>query len=92
MNIYLISQNKNNKSYNVYQSAVVVAANSDEARMIHPDEDVITKDNYWIITDPTFFDNPIDVWCDPSEVKVELVGYTDLYDKPTVILSDFLNA
>lgn len=91
MNIYLIYQNKNNQ-YNTYQSAVVVAANEDEARMIHPDEDVATKDNNWVITDPTFFDDPIRVWCHPSDVQVKLIGHTDLYDKPTVINSDFFNA
>ena len=39
MNLYLLTQNINN-SYDTYKSIVVSAHNEDDARDIHPDEDI----------------------------------------------------
>ncbi len=57
LNIYLISQDVN-KEYDTYDSAVVIAENEDDARIIHPG---CTFDNFY-------------TWANPNNVKVKLVG------------------
>ena len=37
MNLYLLTQNENNKDCYGYQSAVVIARSADEAITVHPD-------------------------------------------------------
>lgn len=92
MNIYKISQSVNNK-YNTYDSAVVVAESETEAAKIHPggldakgfNEITRKYDKPWYETDRRDL-----VWASRLEdVKVELIGSTNLYDKPCIICRDF---
>jgi hypothetical protein len=66
MNLYLISQSKNN-GYDTYDSAVVCASNEDEARNINPSTGKLTD---W--ASPAYF------FCDwvsrADLVRVELLG------------------
>ena len=65
MNLYRISQEKNN-DYDTYDSAVVCAESEDDARRIHPcdyktDWDGSAQGKY-------------DDWAAADDVKVELIG------------------
>ncbi len=64
MNLYLISQNKNN-GYDTYDSAVVCAETKEKARMIHP-----YRKNKWDGTEETH----IGEWCSAKHVKAKLIG------------------
>ncbi len=46
MNLYLIDQNFNT-NYDTYDSAVVIAENEDQARLIHPSYYVESLDQWW---------------------------------------------
>ena len=69
MNLYLISQNKNN-DHDTYNEAVVVAKSEEEAKLIHPrgnsEYNLPAKSNdYWYYRD----------WVrDPKDVTVKLIG------------------
>lgn len=67
-NLYLISQNKNNK-YDTYDSAVVVAENEDDARMIHPSDTYGDFGVDWISDSCK-----LNTWCKPEYVDVKLIG------------------
>lgn len=75
MNLYKISQNKNN-GYETYDSAVVVANSPQDAAKIHPGG--YTNDDYGCS------------WVDPSDVKVEYLGKSSsLLEAGTVVCSSF---
>ena len=81
MNIYKISQKENN-SYDSFDSAVVVAENAAKARRMDPRTgDVLTKgirtsiEDYWVFND--------------KKVQVELIGKASKGRKRGVIVSSF---
>lgn len=63
MNLYKISQSRNN-NWDTYDSAVVVAETSEEARNIVPDFEDDGHSEYSSLRD----------WAEPKYVKVELIG------------------
>jgi hypothetical protein len=63
LHIFLLNQNTNNK-YDTYESAVVIAKNEEEARLIHPDGNIFTFKREWDMRS----------WVSPDQVKVQLVG------------------
>jgi hypothetical protein len=66
MNLYLLKQNINN-GYDTFDSVVVCAATAEEARMIHPSEDVKEWDG--LEGDPC-----VSYWVSAKDVEVELIG------------------
>ena len=78
MNIYLISQSVNN-DYDTYDSAVVIAEDSEKARFIHPNG---SKD--WNGKKGKF-----DAWCDASDVTVELIGISEDSEEKWVVCASF---
>lgn len=87
MNIYRISQSKN-QQYDSYDSAVVIAANEDQAKMIHPNGNniqwnkgkliikILEDDRSWVIN--------------PNYIQVELIGKAKTQEKkPRVICASF---
>lgn len=76
MNLYLLTQNVNNK-YDTYDSVVVAAENEEEARLINPD--VSGWDN-----------SPYSAWVfAPDQVKVELIGKAVPGTLSGIVLSSF---
>lgn len=80
MNLYLIWQNVN-RGYDTYDSAVVVAKNEEEAKLIHPKtyaDMTYIKDKGWFMDDYLSdgnYDWPDRTWANnPEEVKVQLLG------------------
>lgn len=87
MNIYKL-WNTNDLDYDVYRSAIVVAANEEDARLIHP---YYGYKGFWL-NDPAkgvWYKHKECYnysWCAPSKVEVELIGVADTkYTEPTVI-------
>lgn len=77
MNIYKISQDRNNYSY-TYESAIVCAENEEEARRIHPDVNGTFSNRDWFL----------DCWCKNIKyIKVELIGKANDNIKKGVILA-----
>ena len=75
MNLYLISQDEN-EEYDTYDSAIVCAANEDEARNTKPDA------RPWGAR--------FSSWCSsPDKVKVRLVGVAAEGVEPGVLLASF---
>lgn len=74
MNIYLISQDVN-RGYDTYDSAIVLAESVALARQMCP----------------SGYKTPFrGSWCDPSDVKVELIGKANKkFNEPQVICSSF---
>ena len=93
MNIYLISQDKNN-GYDTYDSAVVFAESEEEARLIHPGGEKLVDGSWYEYPSP---DKPWRTriwpgsWCEfPSDVSVQLLGVaSDPEEGPGVILGSF---
>lgn len=88
MNIYKISQSAN-KGWDTYDSAVVVAANEDDAKKIHPSG----KDFYddWWTREP----NPGfgSTWANKlADVQVELVGVAREGLEPATVVCASFNA
>lgn len=83
LNLYLISQD-HNSGWDTYDSAVVAANTYEEARHIHPS--YFVEDKQWWENDNT---RNHDSWTHPNKVTVELIGTTNNYSKPTVILASF---
>ncbi len=78
MNIYKISQDINN-DYDTYDSAIVIAGNTNDAKKMHPDTtgDIGTDTDVW-------------AWCDVDHVSVELIGIADAkYTKPCVVVASY---
>lgn len=89
MNIYLISQTEN-KGYDTYDSAVVVAENEDKARCIDPSGHRIVKDGKWhfVFADGTSEPDDYISWANNiSKIKVELIGTTEKAEQGIVLTS-----
>jgi hypothetical protein len=77
LHLYKISQHVNN-TWDTYDSAVVVAATPEEARLIHPKQ--IRKRSVWTADLSTWWEldedgyPKDDSWAHPDKVEVELVG------------------
>lgn len=69
MNLYKLSQVNNYSTWPVYSVAVVAAPNEDEARMMHPDPDMVN----WKGIDPVSSDGSHS-WVDACDVLVEYLG------------------
>ena len=79
MNLYLVKQSVNN-DYDTFDSAVVVAKSTDQARLIHPSSGLnkievfdyksktYSNKDWWIA------ERGADEWCQPCDVEVELIG------------------
>lgn len=94
MNIYKIWVDES-LGWNTYDSAIVVAENEEAARYIHPDTtsenpvkgyntETHRYDKAWYESDVLCLD-----WTKPKNVKVTLVGTTDLYPEGTVLCASF---
>ena len=92
MNIYLISQNVN-QDYDTYDSAVVVAADEDSARHIHPYGCIWSSSlECWVGVDihGHTYSTVDTAWTTPDNVKVMLIGTENgNYDTGTVICASF---
>lgn len=89
MNLYLISQNKNN-DYDSFDSAVVVSSNEELARQFHPNGHCFWGGDEWWHKDDNRSWGTDCTWTEPKNVTVELVG-TALDDakEGTVICASF---
>jgi hypothetical protein len=74
MNIYLISQTKNN-GYDTYDSAVVVAESEEDAKSIHPNG-----------SDWDGVERGFGAWVSKQHVAAKLIGTTDM-DKCVICAS-----
>ncbi len=85
MNLYFISQNQNT-GYDTYDSAVVVAKNEEEAKLIYPS---VWREQHWSEEKQAWLDEEDELdlklgreiyiyndysWTNPKDVKVELIG------------------
>jgi acetone carboxylase gamma subunit len=80
MNLYLLTQNANEK-YDTYDSCIVVADSEDEARYIHPS--AYCKDANWYE-----FKNYTS-WTHPINVGVEFIGVAVPELRKGVVLASF---
>ena len=76
MLIFKISQNSLRKASTTYSCAIVIAISPEEARLIHPESDLIWNAvlNKWCYADDVDMPTWIDSWVNPNEVEVELIG------------------
>ena len=83
MNIYRISQRKNN-DYDTYDSAIVAAETEEEARQIHPESE-------WKFKNESLWnDSPYGTWCaKPEDVEVEYLGKADDKIEKGIILTSY---
>jgi len=92
MNLYLITQTSNNRKYDVFKNAVVVAESFETARFIHPDDNYRWSGKKWIYKDESKFYHDVDqtCWVDPYDVNITLLGEaSDCYEEGTVINYSF---
>ena len=88
MNIYKIWRG-NDIGWDTYDSSVVVADNAEYARKIHPNGNAVFKFGEWLDND-NIKRHYEDEWCDPVDVKVELLGVANkTCTEPCVVLSSF---
>jgi len=87
MYLYLITK-MTTTHIDSYENAIVVAANEDEAKLIHPDEG--TGEDWWLSDVNAGYIGPLYTWCKPEDVGVELIGTTDLFPAGSVIMAEFL--
>lgn len=80
MNIYLISQDKNDACF-TYDIVVVAADSEDEARHIQPDPPHEDLDD----DDPDYLKYP--KWANPNFVKVKLIGIASEGQESGVIIA-----
>ena len=85
MNLYLISQSRNN-NWDTYDSAVVAAWTAEQARHMHPDPQYKWNGDVWI-TAQGFVDT-YSAWTDPKYVAVTHIGNSG-HAQPEVILASF---
>ena len=95
MNLYKISQDVND-DWDTFDSAVVVAESSEEAKKIIPyftNQNIDTLSNFQFL-DLIYGDhNSTDKWAKPEDVKVEFIGLADkayldsLGERTTVVAS-----
>ena len=90
MNLYLLSQDTNNKNH-TYDSCIVAAETKEEARVIHPSNYYIYRD--WLLFSLTDFGEEFEVidysWVNSNKVKVQLIGKATEGTKKWVILASF---
>lgn len=79
-NLYLISQDVN-EDWDTYDSAVVAAQSVEEARKIHPENSHCNPRRVSGFLEKS--------WCDPSHVKVTLIGERTKYPAGTVVIASF---
>jgi hypothetical protein len=83
MNIYHLKRKDNLHSHDIFYSAIVVAENEAEARLVHP-----KNWNEWHVDD--YMADDAMYWPDPDELVVELLGIAaEHLIAGTVILADF---
>ena len=85
MNIYKISQDIN-KDYDTFDSAIVAAANENDARNIHP---------FRSVTNPEKWDTYCELWVTKDQIhllKVELIGKTIDENCPAGVILASYNA
>lgn len=81
--------------WDTYDSAIVVAENEEAARHIHPGDDpedpirgynseTMCYDKPWYETDDDLWE-----WTKPENVKVELVGTTNLFPAGVVLCASY---
>ena len=77
--------------YDTYDSAIVVASNEKVARHIHPggeargwNDETGRDDKLWYESDER-----LDSWTMPANVRVRLVGTTDLFPEGTVLCASY---
>jgi len=80
MNLYLISQDKNN-DYDTFDSAVVAANNVKEAQMMHP-YDFYGSSEKWLGEETS-------TWCRYNHVDIKLLGKAKKGTVKSVILASF---
>ncbi len=93
MKLWLISQSEN-RDYDTFDSAVVVADSPEDARRIHPD--YIKPDHLRMefveprMSDPSAWNDCYSSWCSsPALVKATLIGHTDAFPAGTIICASF---
>ncbi len=95
MNLYLISQDRNN-GYDTYDSAVVAADTEEEAIRTHPQLLLFTtrwneEKSRWenLNNNGDYYEVGFDSWTWPKYVKVELIGMAVEGTKAGVIIASF---
>ena len=90
MNIYLVSQNKNN-GYDTYDSFVCYVETEYEARVMSPSEHYMWKNDTWnfVYLDGSYKSSVNRAWCHPNFVEVKLIGNTNEEVDSGVILASF---
>lgn len=88
LSLYLIS-NSRKINYDMYDSAVVVAWNEEDAKWIHPGKETFGDDfkEWW-----TGEDWLVSSWCLPEEVEVQLLGQAKEGFKPNQVVCASFNA
>lgn len=88
MNLYRIAQSFNNDD-DTYDSAVVIAPSTEDARLMHPKGDFCRwhVDGWYVcIGAPRYPDR---TWAPPEHVLVELIGTALPDSRPEVVLASF---
>ena len=90
MYIYKMWQDVNN-DWDTYDSAVVVADNIQDAKVMHPDNDLIWKNGLWVSKDTgNDYGTGTWTWCDIDDVNIEILGIADdKYNMPCVVVASF---
>jgi len=79
MNLYLISQDKN-QDWDTYDSAVVVAESEEIAKRMHPRSGELDVKPVWASTSD---------WAEPEYVEVVYLGKADGINERKVVCSSF---
>lgn len=89
MNIYKIWR-ENHIGYDTFDSAIVIAANEEYAKKIHPDGNAVYKFGAQMHEADNTISNCENEWCPIENVNVEFIGVADkTYTEPCVVLSSF---
>lgn len=95
MKIYKVTPRVYLREYDYFDQIMVIAENENEARTIHPDENVILKDGKWVCEEFGFeeeYDN--NRWIYASEINgliVEKIGDAEPYLEKGVIMTSYIN-
>ena len=86
MHVYLIERTGKH-SRDEYDSAVVIAANQEDARNTHPDANIAPRTRWWEDDEDG---NPQDYsnWPNPAKIRVTLLG-PSLSNLPRVVCASF---
>lgn len=83
MKLFKLSQDTNN-DYDTYDSAVVVAADADSAREIHPAK---YKNEYWWDPEDPYISHD---WAPQADIKAEYIGEAaDNLEAGTIVCASF---